>query len=140
MERVNLVTPIQVMDVPPAGPRDDRGPLPGLEPTHDCRTQVVADFERAVAPIRRNARQIGLPATEVDDAVQGVLCQAGSMRVNLARGHRSPNTMAKSAGRPRTHGDTNLEIPSELGRRWQQVLRLANSCETLLARPMLSNK
>lgn len=64
------------MDAPPADRRDHRGPLPGLERGHDCWAQVVADYEQAVAPIRRDARRFRLPAADVDDAIQDALYQA----------------------------------------------------------------
>lgn len=64
----------------PADRPDERGPLPGLEPGHDCWDQVVADLERAVAPIRSDARRFHLPAADVDDAVQDELCQAWQKR------------------------------------------------------------
>lgn len=68
------------MSAPPDDRPDDRGPLPGLEPGHDCWAQVFADMERVAGPIRRDARRMHLPASEVDDAVQDAFCQAWAKR------------------------------------------------------------
>lgn len=50
-------------------------PAPKVE-AHDCWAQVFADLERVAGPIRRDARRMHLPASEVDDAVQDAFCQA----------------------------------------------------------------
>lgn len=74
-----------LMGAPPADSHDDRGPLPGLEHDYDCWAHVFADLKRAVAPIRRDARRMRLPASEIDDAVQDALCQAWLKRDELDR-------------------------------------------------------
>lgn len=79
-----------MMDAPRDAGRDEAGPEPTEvepalgategDPEHDCWAQVVADLERAVVPIRRDARRLHLPAHDVDDAVQDAICQAWSKR------------------------------------------------------------
>lgn len=59
-------------------------PAQGAE-GHDCWGQCIADLERAVALIRRDARRHHLPASDVDDVVQDALCQAWIKRAEYDR-------------------------------------------------------
>lgn len=85
----------QMMDAPLDAGRDDAGAEPtraepgpvyaSAESEHNCWAQCMADIERAVALIRRDARRLHVPASDVDDAVQDGLYQAWLKRVEHDR-------------------------------------------------------
>jgi RNA polymerase sigma-70 factor (ECF subfamily) len=55
------------------------GPV-AVVPQHNCWDEVLADLDRTTSSIRRDARRMNLPASDIDDVVGEVLCQAWAKR------------------------------------------------------------